>query len=110
MNAASTLVLIALAIPIFFGSRRIALLALVAGTMALGQGVSFNVGLNIYPMRLLVLVAFLRVLKRREMTFSGLNALDRAFISAYGIAVLMYVIRTAWGYGTSETISQMKSE
>jgi hypothetical protein len=106
MNAASTLVLIALAIPIFVGSRRSALLALVAGAMFLGQGVSFNIGLNIYPMRLLALVAFLRVLKRREMTFSGLNELDRAFIGAYGFAVAVYLIRTALGYGTSETISQ----
>ena len=106
MNAASTLVLLALAIPIFFGSKRTSLLALVAGTMFLGQGVSFNIGLNIYPMRFLVLVAFLRVLRRREMTFSGLNELDRAFIGAYGLAVFMYLIRTALGYGTSETISQ----
>lgn len=106
MTAASALVLFALAIPIVVGSRRSALLALVAGTMFLGQGVSFNIGLNIYPMRFLVLVAFIRVLKRREMTFSGLNELDRAFLGAYGFAVVVYLIRTAMGYGTSESISQ----
>ena len=106
MNAVSALVLIALAVAIFFGSRRNALLAMVAGTMFLGQGVSFDVGLNIYPMRFLALVAFLRVLMRHEMTFSGLNKLDRAFIGAYGFAVLMYVVRTALGYGTSDAISQ----
>jgi len=106
MNAASTLVLLALSIPIIFGSQRTALLALVAGTMFLGQGVSFNIGLNIYPMRFLVLVAFLRVLRRREMVFSGFNELDRAFIGAYAVAVSMYLIRTALGYGTSEAISQ----
>jgi hypothetical protein len=46
------------------------------------------------------------VLKRREMTFSGLNGLDRAFIGAYGFAVIVYLIRTAMGYGTSDAISQ----
>lgn len=106
MTAASTLVLIALALPIFLGARRNALLALIAGTLFLGQGVSFSIGLNIYPMRFLVLVGFLRVLMRREMPLSGLNELDRAFIGAYGFAVLMYVVRTALGYGTSESISQ----
>jgi hypothetical protein len=106
MNAEAALVLLGLATPIFFGSHRNALLALVAGTMFLGQGVSFDIGVTIYPMRFLVLVAFVRVLKRREMTFSGLNELDRAFIGAYGFAVTVYLIRTALGYGTSETITQ----
>lgn len=106
MNAASSLVLAAFALPILFGSHRNALLALVAGTMFLGQGVSFNIGATIYPMRFLVLIAFLRVLRRREMTFSGLNGLDRAFLGAYGFSVAMYLLRTALGYGTSESISQ----
>jgi hypothetical protein len=106
MNAASALVLLALAIPIFFGSHRSAFLALVAGTMFLGQEASFDIGVTIYPMRFLVLVAFVRVLKRREMTFSALNELDRAFIGAYGFAVSVYLVRTALGYGTSEAISQ----
>lgn len=106
MTAASVLVLLALTIPILVGSQRSALLALVAGTMFLGQGVSFHIGLNIYPMRFLVLMAFLRVYTRREMRFSELNGLDRAFIGAYGFAVVVYLIRTAMGYGTSEAISQ----
>lgn len=106
MNAASALVLVALTILISFGSRRTALLALVAGTMFLAQGASFNVGVAVYPMRFLGLVAFLRVLRRGEMRFSGLNELDRAFVGAYGFAVAMYLIRTAFGYGTSESISQ----
>ena len=106
MTAASMLVLLALTIPILVGSHRSALLALVAGTMFLGQGVSFHIGLNIYPMRFLVLVAFIRVFMRREMTFAGLNGLDRVFIGAYGFAVMVYLIRTAMGYGTSEAISQ----
>ncbi len=106
MNAVSALVLVALAILISVGSRRTALLALVAGTMFLGQGASFSVGVTIYPMRFLALVAFLRVLRRREMKFSGLNELDRAFVGAYGFAVAMYLVRTAFGYGTSESISQ----
>lgn len=106
MNAASALVLLALAFVVFFASQRNALLALVAGTMFLGQGASFEVGVTVYPMRMLVLVAFVRVLTRGEMRVSALNGLDRAFIGAYGFAVLMYVVRTAWGYGTSETISQ----
>lgn len=106
MSAASALVLVALAIAIFFGSRRTALLALVAGTMFLGQGASFTIGATIYPMRLLALVAFLRVLRLGEMRFSSLNDLDRAFLGAYGFAVAMYLIRTAFGYGTSESISQ----
>ena len=106
MNAASALVLLALAFVVFFASHRNALLALVAGTMVLGQGASFEIGVTVYPMRMLVLVAFVRVLTRGEMTFSALNGLDRAFIGAYGFAVLMYVVRTALGYGTSESISQ----
>jgi hypothetical protein len=106
MNAASALVLLSLVLAVLMASRRNALLALVAGTMFLGQGASFDLGVTIYPMRMLALVAFVRVVARAEMTFSALNGLDRAFIGAYGFAVLMYMIRTALGYGTSEAISQ----
>jgi hypothetical protein len=106
MNAASALVLLALVLVVLFASQRSAVLALVAGTMFLGQGASFDLGVTVYPMRMLVLVAFVRVVTRGEMTFSALNGLDRAFIGAYGFAVLMYVARTALGYGTSEAISQ----
>jgi hypothetical protein len=106
MNGVSALVLLALAAAIYFGSQRTALLALVAGTMFLGQGASFDLGVTMYPMRLLVLVAFIRVLRRDEMTLSAFNGLDRAFIGAYAFAVTMYLIRTAWGYGTSDAISQ----
>jgi hypothetical protein len=106
VNEISALVLLALAAVITFGSQPNALLALVAGTMFLGQGASFDLGITMYPMRLLVVVAFIRVLRRDEMTLSAFNGLDRAFVGAYAFAVTMYLIRTAWGYGTSDTISQ----
>jgi hypothetical protein len=109
MSAAAAAVLFALAALTFFGSARNALLALIAGTLFLGQGASFDIGLNIFPMRLLVLVAFVRVLSRGEMKFSNLNGLDRAFVGAYGFAVVVYLLRTALGHGTSDTIAQTTS-
>lgn len=76
-----------------FASARWALVGLIGGVlyMTLGQSISL-LGLNIYPMRVLTLAAFVRVLTRGEWSFSMLNGIDKALLLAYGYRTIIFIM------------------
>jgi hypothetical protein len=80
---------------VLFAPPRWALTALIAGVLYMTNGQSINlIGLNIYPMRILTLAAFLRVLVRREWSWSELNGIDKALLVAYGYRTAIFVLNS----------------
>lgn len=96
MNLLGIIILVCLCIPIAFGSRRAALLAMMGGVLYLTQGVAIQIGgFNLFAMRILELVGIARVIGRREFSFSDLNKIDRAFILLYVYTTLIFVFRSS---------------
>lgn len=80
---------------ILFGSRRWALLGMLAGILFLTQGQYLDVeGFNLYPMRLLEVVALCRMVARGEYPAGTFNRLDRVFILLYTFSVVVFVLRS----------------
>ena len=110
MSLLATGILVLLSAVVLMAPRRLALLGMMAGVLFLTQGQSFVViGLNVYPMRFLGLVGFVRVLMRREVVATRLNGLDWVLVFAYGYVTFVYLIRTSFGFGTSADIAMTSS-
>ncbi len=86
--------------------RPTAALALLAGTLYLTQGEVLELGVHLYPQRLLGLAACLRVLARGEFPAGGLNRIDRALVLAYGATTAVFLLRSAFGQATDASIAQ----
>jgi hypothetical protein len=98
MNAAGAAILITLILVIVTGSRLYALLALVAGAMFLTQAQAVQaMGLNMFAVRWLEIVGFIRVMSRREFSFSNLNKIDRALLWLYLFIPIVYCFRSTEG-------------
>jgi hypothetical protein len=96
MNAVSGTILAVLLTVVWFGSRRWALLAMMAGVFFLTQGHSLNVaGFNLYLFRFLEMAAFLRVFSRRELVWRRLNRVDWTTILLYNYAALVWILRSS---------------
>lgn len=92
---------LAFAIMVWSGSRRVATLGMLAGVMYITQGQAiFLAGFNIFPTRLLSLVAFVRVWKKKEFDFSEVTKLDKLLFCLSTYTLVLYLIRTreGWGY------------
>lgn len=76
--------------------------AVITGLVYLSQqnGVDAS-GLRMFPARFLELAGFLRVVSKREFQWRKLNRLDRVIISAYAYVTIVFVLRSALGYGAS---------
>lgn len=99
MNALGAAGLSTFGLLILFGQRRWALLGMVAGILYLTTGLAVSVaGFALYPMRILVLVAVLRILLRREQAGLTLNRLDRAVIVLYAFSVTVFLLRSDEGH------------
>lgn len=107
MNTVGGTILGLLAVFVAIAPRRWAVLSLMAGVLYLTQGQSIDLGVHIYPMRLLGLVGFLRVVGRGEFSWSKLNRLDRSVILAYSYITLIFITRSGLGYGTGSGITQV---
>jgi len=107
MNAIGGGILGLLVVLVVFAPRRWAALSLMAGVLYLTQGQSIDLGVHIYPMRLLGLVGFLRVMGRGEFSWSRFNRLDKSVILAYSYITLIFVTRSGLGYGTGSGITQV---
>ena len=92
MNAIGGLTLAVLGTIVATASPRWAALALIAGVMymTLGQAIDIE-GFNIYPMRVLTLLAFVRVVLRSEWSWSSINDLDKALLLAYGYRTVVFI-------------------
>lgn len=75
------------------GSRRWAMVGLLGGVLYMTLGQWLNVaGLNLYPMRVLMLAAMMRTLIRKEWTPSSMNELDWAMLVTFGYRTAVFLL------------------
>jgi hypothetical protein len=95
MNSIGGGILALLIALVLFAPRRWALLGMMAGVLYLTQQQAIDLlGLNLTAIRLLELVAFVRVLGRREFSFSRFNGIDRALLLVYGYTTFVFLMRS----------------
>ena len=83
---------------VLFCPRKWAVLGMIAGVMFLTQGQQFEVaGFNLFPQRFLELMAFARVMIRREFSFRRLNKIDSALLCLYVYSTVVYLLRSSEG-------------
>lgn len=106
MTAAASLVLSILCLVILFAPRRYALFAIFVGILFLSQrgGIELG-GLRMHSGRLMELAAFIRVVSRRELVAGWFGPIDRAVILTYSLMTVAYLLRGAFGYGTSPAVT-----
>lgn len=98
MNALGATTTMLLAAAVLFGSKRAALLALVAGILYLTQQQALNVaGFNLYAFRLLEVAGLARLLARGERFEVPWTSLDKLVVALYGYTVLVYLVRSDEG-------------
>jgi len=73
-------------------------MATIAGVLYLTQGQQLQIaGFNLYALRFVEIAGFIRVLSRREFSFSQVNALDRSFILLYFYMTIVFLLRSKDG-------------
>jgi hypothetical protein len=98
MNAIGASILIVLVLVVLLGPRRAATLGMMAGVLYLTYKQQIEVaGFNMFSVRFLELAGFIRVMSRREFSFSGLNKLDRTLILLYAYTAIVYSLRSSEG-------------
>lgn len=96
MNVLVSTILVCLIFVVTLAPRRMALLGMMAGILYLTQGQSIDImGINLYPMRLLELSGFIRVIIRKELSRQNINKIDRAFIIFYSYVTIIRLIRAS---------------
>ncbi len=95
MNGTSASILIFLIVVVLAAPKRWAILGMAAGVLYLTQRVSTDVlGVHLFPMRFLEMACFVRVMVRRDFSFSNLNELDRLFLLLYGYTTIVFLLRS----------------
>jgi hypothetical protein len=96
MNPVGALILAALMVVVLLAPRRWALLGMMAGVLYLTEGVAVQIGgFNMYATRFLELAGFVRVMSRREFSFSRLNKIDRIFLLFYIYSTVVFMLRSS---------------
>lgn len=96
MNLAGTSIVSLLILVVLCAPRRWALVGMMAGVLYLTEGQHVQVlGLNIFSIRFLELAGFIRVIARREYSFSMLNKLDLALIWLYCYMTVVFLLRSS---------------
>jgi hypothetical protein len=86
----------AAAIVLGSGSRRYALLAMVAGSIYVTEGQGINVaGFSIFSTRILEIAGLVRIVLRGELPLGHLNRIDKAVVIFNVFAVLVYCLRSS---------------
>ncbi len=91
MNGIGIVLLLCSAAFLGFGSRRLALVALMFGVMYIPQtqGVLF-LGFSLTGIRIVELVGFFRVITRGELRAFKFNGLDKLLLATYGFMAIIY--------------------
>ena len=98
MNPIGAAIIAVVAMMILIASRRNVALALLAGVMFLPMSQQIHLGgFNLFPMRLLGFLAFLRVMGRGEFSFSSMNRMDKTLVFLLTYGAIIYAIRSATG-------------
>ncbi|HTS19762.1 MAG TPA: hypothetical protein VMP11_19455 [Verrucomicrobiae bacterium] len=91
--------MVILVLVVLVAPRRWALLGMMAGVLYVPQAQTMDImGFNMFSVRFLELAGFIRVLSRREFSFSKLNTIDRALLLLYGYTAIVYSLRATQGY------------
>ena len=98
MNAIGVFILVVLILVVLCAPRRGAFLGMMAGVLYLTQNQQVVVlGFNLFAMRFLELAGFVRVMARREFSFSRLNKIDRGLLFLYCYYAIVYSFRGSEG-------------
>lgn len=95
MNAIGLAIISVLLMLVIFAPRRWALIGMFGGILYLTEGQAIDVlGLNIYPMRVLTLAGFVRVLARGELSLSMFNEVDKVLLLTYGYGTAVFILNS----------------
>jgi hypothetical protein len=95
MNVIGTLILAVALGMVFFAQRRRAVIGIMVGVLFLTQGQHVEVfGFNIFAIRFVELAAFIRVVLRREFTFSNLTRIDKLFLMLFAYTTVVFMLRS----------------
>lgn len=98
MNPIGVSILFFLIFVVLIAPRRWALMGMMAGVLYLTQVQQVDVlGFNLYAIRFLELAGFIRVISRKEFSFSGLNRIDRTLLFFYCFVAIVYSLRSSEG-------------
>jgi hypothetical protein len=98
MNPVGACILLLLALVVLCGPRRCALLAMMAGVLYLTQGQQLQVlGFHVFAARFLELAGFIRVIARREFSFSQFGAVGKMLLVLYAYGTVIFLLRSAEG-------------
>jgi hypothetical protein len=98
MNAIGASILAMVVLVVLFGPRRWALLAMMVGVVYVPQSQQVDVlTINMFSVRFLELAGFIRVMSRREFSFSKLNRIDRALLLLYAFTAVVFSLRSSEG-------------
>ncbi|MBN1974566.1 MAG: hypothetical protein JW787_13080 [Sedimentisphaerales bacterium] len=98
MNTTGICILTVLIAVVLSGSRKWALLGMMAGVLYLTQGEKIEIfGLQLFAIRFLEIAGFARIIIRREFQFSNLNEIDRAFLWLYCYTTVIFLLRSTEG-------------
>ena len=98
MNGIGASILIVLIVAVLAAPRRIAMLGMLSGVLYLTQAQQVQfIGLNMYAVRFLELAGFLRVIARREFSFSSMNRIDKGLLVLYTYSTMIYLLRSKEG-------------
>jgi hypothetical protein len=93
MNVIGGSILSLLLVLVFFAPPRWALVGVFGGVLYMTLGQSIDIaGLNIFPTRILTLVAFVRVLMRGEWSIAMLNGIDNILILTFFYQTAVFIL------------------
>lgn len=95
MNPIGGIILLVLIGVVVGGSRRHALLAMLAGILYLTQGVQIQVGgVSMFATRFLCVAGILRIAARGELSLGVWTGIDRAFFILHGYTTAVFLLRS----------------
>ena len=95
MNALGACILFALVVTVLFASKRWALMGMMAGLLYLTQAQQVDIaGFNLYAARFVEVAGFVRVMLRKEISFSRLNRIDLTLVLLYVYTVSVFLLRS----------------
>ena len=98
MNLLAATILISLLLVVVIAPRRWALMGIMAAVLYLTQGQHLTLlGFNLYAVRFIELAGFVRVMARREFSFSKMVGLDKVLLLLYIYTTAVFVIRSNEG-------------
>ncbi|MCP4370268.1 MAG: hypothetical protein GY797_19460 [Deltaproteobacteria bacterium] len=95
MNPLVGIITLAVILLVVFLPRRWAVLAVVSGVCYVTQSEFLSLsGIDFTPIRFIVLAGFIRVILRKEFSFSKLNKIDKCLLIFSSVYLIVYLLRS----------------